>query len=255
MLSKICSVVSGSTGLNLRTAAVACALMYLGSAGAHQVWIEQDAREARLYFGEFGDNLRETSPGLLDKFIQPVAQKVSARGNTPLTVGKSTNGFPISGRASKGESLIAEEPGYPVSERKDGDKVTRSIYVPAARLVTDLSKQAPALTLDLVPTGELLKGAVEVQAFYKGQPLPKAKVVVVTSAGWSQEHRTDEQGKLTAKLPWKGTYVLELTHNDNSGGERNTEKYNRASYVTSLTLAQPAGINALPASPPATPNK
>ncbi len=255
MFAKICSAVTGNTGLNFRAAAIACALMSLGTAGAHQVWLEQDGKEAKLYFGEFGENLRETSPGLLDKFIAPVAQKISAAGNAPLNVGKSSNGFPIAGRAAKGESLVAEEPGYPVSERKDGEKITRSIYVPAARLVTDFSKQAPVLTLDLVPTGQLLKGAVEVQAFYKGQPLPKAKIVVVTSAGWSQEHRTDEQGKLTTQLPWEGPYVLELTHNDNTGGERGAEKYNRASYVTSLTLAQPAGIHALPASPPAIPNK
>ncbi|MES2283372.1 MAG: DUF4198 domain-containing protein [Pseudomonadota bacterium] len=242
-------------GLALRSIVAGCTLLSLGTAGAHQAWLEQNAKEATLYFGEFGENLRETSPGLLDKFVQPVAQKISAKGNAPLAVAKSANGFPISGRAAKGESIVAEEPGYPVSERKDGDKVTRSIYVPAARLVTDFSQQAPVLTLDLVPTGQPVKGAVEVQAFYKGQPLPKAKVVIVTSAGWSQEHRTDAQGKLTAALPWKGTYVLELTHNDTTGGERNAEKYHRASYVTSLTLPQTAGLGALPASPPATPNK
>ena len=45
-------------------------------AAAHQIWLEQDARAARLYFGEFGDNLREASPGLLDKFGLPYGGRV-----------------------------------------------------------------------------------------------------------------------------------------------------------------------------------
>lgn len=243
----------------LRTSAALCAALCAGfaftSAQAHQVWLEQDAQGAKLYFGEFGENLREASPGLLDKFVKPTGQKVSARGAEPLQVSKTPNGFALAGRAARGESLIAEENTYPVSERKQGDKVTRSIYVPAARLVTDTAKQEPKLTLDLVPTGTLAAGSVEVQAFYKGKPLPKAKVAVVTASGWAQEHHADDAGKLTVSLPWRGTYVLEMSHSDATAGERGAEKYDRASYVTSLTLEQADGLAALPASPAAAPNK
>jgi uncharacterized GH25 family protein len=222
---------------------------------AHQVWLEQDAQGAKLYFGEFGENLREASPGLLDKFVKPVGQKLSARGAEPLQVNKTANGFALAGRAARGESLVAEEPAYPISERKQGDKLTRSLYVPAARLVTDLAKQDPKLTLDLVPTGQNTQGGAELQAFYKGQPLAKAKVAVVTASGWAQEHHTDEAGKLNVSLPWQGTYVLELSHTDTAGGERGAEKWDRGAYVTSLTLVQGEGLAALPAAPAAPPNK
>ena len=44
-------------------------LASLGTAQAHQVWLENDGGQAQLFFGEFNDNLRETSPGALDKFL------------------------------------------------------------------------------------------------------------------------------------------------------------------------------------------
>lgn len=239
-------------------------MLLLGSAQAHHVWIEQPAvgqktGNATFFFGEFGSNLREASPGLLDKFPQPVAFRLSAKGEQALPVSKTAGGFAIAARAAKGESIVAEEPAYPISERKDGDTTLRSLYHPAARLVVGFSKQDPKLTLDLVPTGNAGKDGVEVQAFYKGQPLPKAKVEVITASGWSQTHYSDEAGKLRVQMPWRGTYVLELSHSDKNPGERaaasGPEKFDRASYVTSLTLMQATGIATLPAPPAAAPNK
>lgn len=225
------------------------------TAQAHHVWLEQDATGATLYFGEYGQNLRETTPGYLDKFVAPAAQRISAAAAQPLTLNKTPKGFVLSGTAAKGESLVAEDGRYPLSERKEGDKLVRSLYVPAARLVNTFDKQAPRLTLDLVPTGNNGPDGVEVQVFYKGQPLSKAKVEVVTPFGWGKELRGDDQGLLKLSLPWKGSYVLEVKHADTSAGERGNEKYDRASYVTSLTVNQPEGLAALPASPAAAPNK
>ena len=243
------------TSLN-RASTALCAALAMGAAQAHHVWIEQDGQGAKLYFGEFGGNLREASPGLLDRFIQPVAQRVTAAGANTADVRKTADGFAIAARAGQGESIVAEEPGYPVSERKEGDKTVRGIYVPAARLVTDFAAQAPRLTLDLVPTGRTSEGGVEFQAFYKGQPLAKAKVEVVNVAGWNQEQMTDEAGKFSVKLLWRGTYVLEMSHRDTAGGQRaNGDKWDRASYVTSLTVVQPDGLPALTPPPAAAPNK
>ncbi|MDW5441943.1 DUF4198 domain-containing protein [Polaromonas sp. SM01] len=226
-----------------------------GAAWSHHVWLEQDANGATLYFGEFGENLRETTPGLLDKFVAPTAQRISASAVQALNVTKTAKGFVLSGGAAKGESLVAEDLRYPISERKDGDQLVRSIYVPAARLVNTFDKQKPQLALDLVPTGIKGKDGVELQVFYKGQPLPRAKVEVVTPLGWGKELRGDDQGRILLSLPWKGSYVLEVKHADNSGGERGAEKYDRASYVTSLTLTQVQGLPALPSAPAAAPNK
>lgn len=233
------------------------ALSLLASAGqAHHVWLEQDAQGAKLYFGEFGGNLREASPGLLDRFIKPVAHRVTAAGAQPLEIRKTADGFALGGRAAAGESIVAEETAWPVGERKDGDKTIRSLYAPAARLVTTLAAQPPQLTLDLVPTGRQDAQGVQFQAFYKGQPLAKAKVEVITPAGWSRAETTDAQGHIAVQLPWSGTYVLEMSHRDATPGQRaDGESWDRASYVTSLTVMQADGLQPLPAPAPATPNR
>lgn len=228
--------------------------LLLGHAQAHHVWIEQDAKEAKLYFGEFGDNLRETSPGLLDRFVRPVAGKISNGALQAVAVSKTSNGFAIASVATKGESLIAQEPAYALRESKDGDKTIRSLYMPAARLVVDSSAQAPQLTLDVVPTGKTDKDQVELQVIFKGKPLPKAKVAFTAASGWMQELRTGDDGKLMVLMPWAGSYVAEVKQADGAG-ERGAEKYDKANYVTSLTMLQAQGLPALPAPPAAAPNK
>ncbi|MDQ7968848.1 MAG: DUF4198 domain-containing protein [Oxalicibacterium faecigallinarum] len=228
------------------------ALMFAGSAQAHQVWLEQNAKSASLYFGEFGENLRETSPGLLDKFVKPSATLIGAKSEQALTLTKGEKSYVLSGRAGKNETIYAEEANYPVIERKEGDKVvSRMIWTPAARLITSNAAVEPKLTLDIVPTGK--QG--EFKVTYKGQPLPKAKVGIIVQSGWGKEAYSDEQGLVDFDTPWAGTYVLEVHHTDKTPGERNGAAYDSASFVTTLSLTQPTGVKALPAPPAATPNK
>ncbi|WPB56825.1 DUF4198 domain-containing protein [Xylophilus sp. GOD-11R] len=241
----------------LAFAAAATAALLAGTAvSAHQIWIEQDAGGARLFFGEYGENLREVSPGLLDKFGKPIARKATAQGvGQPAEVTKAAANFSIPFSAAKGESLIAEDATYPMWDLKGPGQTGRGMYLPAARLVTDLSAQKPLLTLDLVPTGTQTAEGATLQAFFEGKPLAKAKVAVVTASGWAQEHHTDAEGKLTVSLPWNGTYVMELSHNGPAGQRADGQKFEKGSYVTSLTLVRDTGLPALPAPPAAAPNK
>lgn len=234
-------------------AASVCAAALLAAAGAsaHQVWLEQDTQGARLYFGEFGDNLRETSPGRLDKFVRPTARAVDAKGGErEITLARQANAYALAAKAARGESLIAQEATYPPIEKKEGDKVvSRSIWTPAARWVADLQPQQPKLTLDLVPTGQGGGFAV----FYKGQPLADAKVEVVAQSGWSRALRAGKDGRFSVELPWQGLYALEVRHTDKAGAERDGQKFDAASYVTTLTVVLDKGLPALPPPPPAAP--
>lgn len=240
-----------------KTISLAAALIALsGAAHAHQIWIEQPAGQpASIRFGEFGENLREVSPGLLDKFVAPTATLISASGEKTANVTKTGNGFQVPFTLGERDTLVAEDAKYPLHTGKRGDKEFTNRYYPAARWVSDFSAQQPKLTLDLVPAGQ--PGAFK--AYYQGKPLPKAKVELVTQSGWAKEGRTDEQGLITFDMPWKGMYVAELSHSDPSGGERQgvngVEKYTAASYVTSVTYVKRDGIEPLPAGPAATPNK
>jgi hypothetical protein len=228
------------------------AALAAGSAAAHHVWIEQDDKGARLFFGEFNDNLREASPGLLDRFVQPTATHISGTGTTPLRVEKSANAYVLSGKAvTPGDSIVAEEARYPIMERKSGEQVIRTVWTPAARYITDFTARPPTLTLDIVPDGE--PGGFKL--FYKGQPLPKAKVEVIALSGWARQMTTDAQGAFTLTLPWKGLYAIEVRHTDRTPGERDGHKFDVASFVTTLTFIHASGLESPPAPPAAPPNK
>lgn len=240
----------------LTFAALTALATLTGTAQAHQIWIEQPAgQNAVIRFGEFGENLREASPGLLDKFGAPTGTLSSAQGEKTAPAAKTATGFALPFKAGAGEALVAEDAHYPLfTLKRDGQEVT-NWYRPAARLATDFSKQKPQLTLDLVPAGK----PGEFQLFFQGKPLPKAKVSFVTQSGWAKEAHTDAQGLVTFDMPWKGVYVAEVTHTDKTPGERTgakgAERYEGVRYVTTTTVMQANGIEPLPAGPAATPNK
>ncbi|MBX3665002.1 MAG: cobalt ABC transporter substrate-binding protein [Burkholderiales bacterium] len=246
--------------MNKTSIATALTLALLGIAGAaqaHQIWLEQPAgrKTAIVRFGEFGENLRETSPGLLDKFGKPVATLLSAKGEQTVDARKAGSGFELPFGAARGDAIIAEDLNYPLYTWKQGDKETINWYRPAARLITGFAEQQPKLTLDLVPTGK----TGEFKLFLKGQPKAKTKVTLVTQSGWAKEGHTDEQGLVKFDMPWSGTYVAEVSVNERSPGERpganGPEKFDGVSYVTTVTYVKSDGMAPIPAGPAATPGK
>ncbi|HEY4170947.1 MAG TPA: DUF4198 domain-containing protein [Reyranella sp.] len=227
----------------------AATLLWAGTASAHHLWLEPDGPGARIYFGEFDENLREASPGLLDRFKPlPEAKAVGASAR-PLKVEKTPNAFTVSGTVSAGDSIVAEQ--SMVSERKQGDKPVRTLGTLAARWVPDFAERAPTLTLDVVPTGK--PGAFKV--VYDGKPLPKAKLELKAESGWQRELRTDEQGVFTADLPWRGTYVIEIEHVDAKAGGEGAGAYDRKRFVTSLSFKAAQGLEGPPAPPLVVPKR
>jgi uncharacterized GH25 family protein len=247
--------------MNLRStlavaALAAATLLAAAPAHAHQIWIEQDARGgARLFFGEFGANLREDSPGLLDKFTALVVRLLSAKGERAVTATRTATAFTLDGRAAAGESLVAEETGYPGWEDKSSGKVVRSVWTPAARFVPDFRAQAAVLTLDVVPTGK----DGEIQVVFRGKPLAGAEVEIVAQSGWQRTIESDAEGRVKVALPWKGPYLIVVHHEDRTAGKRKgpkgDEAYDVASFVTTLSFAVKKGLVAPPAPPAAPPSE
>lgn len=216
------------------------------AAQAHHIWLEQDGKAVKLQFGEFALNQRESTPGLLDKFGAPSARLVGARGERSLKLEKTANGYVVGGAApAPGESIVAQDNAYPSWETDTDGKKLHHIWIPAARLATSFAAQPPTLALDIVPTGV----AGQFKVFYKGQPLPKAKVSAVVPNGWTKEAESDATGAIKFDLPWQGKYVLETHHTDETAGERAGLRYATASYTTSLTVMQPSGLAALATGP------
>lgn len=230
----------------LLAALLACAaLTAANSAHAHQVWLENAGGQARLHFGEFNENLRETSPGRLDQFKGVPLLEQQRPGATAQRVegqlGKDAFVYATTGAPG---TLLAVA-AYPLIDRSKRS-LPAMFWQPSARWVAGLTHAvAPTAPLDLVPTGK----PGELKAIYKGAPLPKAKVQLAAPSGWTREAETGEDGTVRFVTPWKGQYVAEVKHSDKTeGATAQGEKYGEASYVTTLTFVQADGM-ASPALP------
>ena len=234
-----------------RLAAAAVLAVLLGApAEAHHIWILPDADgKLVVHYGEFAENLKEVSPGLLDR-IEVTARLLSPKGETPLEARRGADGISLSGSLGSAECILAEDPRGPVRERKSGEQVTRSIYHPAARFVTDLRARQPVFTLDIVPTSQ----PGRFQVVFRGTPLAKAKVSIMAASGWVREVRADQTGTFEAEFPWKGSYVIQVSHPDPTPGSRGGESFELTNFVTTLSLVQPTGLEPLAPPPAARPS-
>ena len=141
-------------------------------AQAHQIWIEQsEGQNAVVRFGEFGENLREASPGLLDKFAKVTGTLISAKGEQKSDATKTANGFTLPFSAASGDGILAEDANYPLYTWKQQGKDTTNWFYPAARYITGFAAQQPKLALDLVPTGE--EG--QFKLVFKTNPKPRRR--------------------------------------------------------------------------------
>jgi hypothetical protein len=203
-----------------------------GAAAAHSIWVEREGDGARLYFGEFDENLREGSPGLLDR-LKPEAKV--AGSDKALKLDKQATFFAVAGPLAKDDSVIAEN--VAITERR-GDKPTKVLNRLGARTVADF-KELPAVnTLDIVPAGK--PGLFKV--FYQGKPLAKAKAELIAESGWKREFKTDEQGLFEATLPWRGGYVIEVQHADATPGKLGEEAYDSVRCASTLFVRVADGL-------------
>ncbi|GAB2463461.1 hypothetical protein GCM10027082_13880 [Comamonas humi] len=231
----------------MRHTLLAALLLTATTAQAHQVWLENAGGQARLHFGEFNDNLRESSPGALDKFSGvPTLQQRSAAGTQALQGKLGANAFSYATQADA-QTLFASA-GYPLIDRSKRS-LPALLWVPAARWVASAAQavEPNAQALDLVPTGK--PGQFKVT--FRGVPLAKAEVQMAAPSGWTRQAHSDADGTVSFALPWQGQYVAEVKHSDKNAGEAQGQAYGEASYVTTLSFVQADGMAspALPAPP------
>lgn len=165
---------------------------------------------------------------------------IASSGATPLKIEKSPTSFIVTGKHGDGDSIVIEQAR--VNERKQGEKVTRTLARLSARWLPDFGERAPALPLDIVPTGK--PGAIKV--FYKDKPLAKAKLELISELGWKRELRTDENGALTVAIPWKGSYVITVEHLDPTAGTLGSDAYELMRLVSTLSFKVADGDTAPP---------
>ena len=224
----------------------ATALAAATAAQAHQVWLEAADGQARLYYGEFNDNLRETSPGKLDRFgATPTLQASLGAKHTTLEGARTKDAFAytVPGTADTLLTLAT----VPVMDRSQRN-LSPLLWKPAARWIASPQRAVvPTAPLDLVPTGK----PGQFQVYFQGAPLPKAKVQMVAPSGWAREASSAEDGTVNFFLPWKGQYVAEVKHTDKTSGDFNGSKYGEVGYLITLSFVLHEGVAspALPSAP------
>lgn len=220
-MSKLISVVTMLATLSLAP-----------SVHAHFVWLERDGEgPAQAYFGEWIDDIREKTGGLLDRFKAPRA--FLGAGSELLPVKRNDNNLEINAKG-RGDVRFVDSS---VPARKDKEKggATKTIYYAKA----GRAETATKLDLELVPTAP--NGNTFVLLFFAA-PLPKAELTIIGPSKWEKPLVTDEQGRVTLPTPWAGRYVLEVTHFDDKAGGSGNEKFNRTRHISSLSFVQQSGI-------------
>jgi len=185
----------------LAAIALGCAI----PASAHSVWLE-DTPDGKLVlrFGEFGDEL-EKSPGHLDELGLPVAWVISTE-DKPVTmeVKKASDHFLLTAATSHKPAFA--ETDFMVLAAKD--KPGRKPLFYARWHVAGAATNVPLMNFDIVPTGET--GTVKV--FFRGKPLPDAKITFHPPKGEDKELVADKEGVAHFQTTGPGLYLLTCAH-------------------------------------------
>ena len=208
------------------------ALSLITSAHAHFLWLEREGDGAtRAFFGEWIDDIREKTGGLLDRFKAP---RVSIGASKQLLqVKRNENNLEFATEGTGDVRFVDSS----VPPREDNDKggITKTVYYAKhGRLET-----AAKLDLELVPAEAIGKTFVLI---FLGSPLAKAELTIIGPSKWEKPLITDEQGRVTLPTPWAGRYVLEVTHFDDQARSTGEEKFNRTRHISSLSFEQVEGI-------------
>lgn len=223
-------------------------LLISSAAQAHYIWLEPGNASAMLYFGEVDAQLRENSPGKLDKIDVLQAFAYSGKivdGNVKeIAANRKSNHFLIeSGSAST--VLAREESVAVVDLGKHKLGMAKSNYYARMGLASTLGASSP-LALDIAQGNKPNVFIVS----YRGVPLQNAKVEVIAPNTWMQEHHTNAQGIVNINTPWRGLYVVHVLHVDPTPGEFSGKAYDNLRNHLTYTFMRTKGADAGPVQAP-----
>ncbi len=202
------------------------------AAHPHYVWLERDGDgPTRAYFGEWIDDIREKTGGLLDRFKAPRA--FLGKSDDALTIKRKDNYLEIDAKGPGDVRFV--DRSIPPREDKQKGGVTKTIYYAKA----GRSETAAQLDLELVPSAP--NGRTFTLIFH-GVPLAKTEVTLVGPPKWQKPLVTGDKGQVTLPTPWAGRYVVEVTHFDDQPSASGSEKFDRTRHIFSLSFVQEDGI-------------
>lgn len=226
-------------------ATACCAALLVSSvAQAHYLWLESGKTGTSLYYGEVDVQLRERSPGKLDRITGLQALTLKGGEAKAVEIHRTATHLAIS--SGKTPTVLALEESVAVADlTKHNLGMAKSNYY--ARLGQPLASSATSpLALDIVQGSK----ANSFVLLYRGQPLKNAKLEVIAPNTWMQEHQTDAQGTVEINTPWRGQYVLHVLYIDKTAGEFSGKQYDNLRNHLTYTFVKTKGANAGPVQAP-----
>ncbi|WP_112990455.1 DUF4198 domain-containing protein [Herminiimonas fonticola] len=226
-------------------ATACCAALLVSSvAQAHYLWLESGKTDASLYYGEVDVQLREKSPGKLDRISG--LQAFVPNGSDVKSVNVNRTATHLGIASGKASTVLALEESLAVADlTKHNLGMAKSNYY--ARLGQPLASGTTSpLVLDIAQGSK----ANSFVLLYRGQPLKNAKLEVIAPNTWMQEHHTNEQGIVEINTPWRGQYVMHVLHIDKTAGEFAGKPYDNLRNHLTYTFVKSKGANAGPVQPP-----
>ena len=195
---------------------------------AHYIWLEPSAKQMHMYFGEYGEDLREVTGGKLDNIAMPEASVVKGNKLVPITYTREANHLALAD--SDKQPLVIQEVKMQVKDlRKNNIGVVKPMYY--ARFATADNEAASGLDFDIQPLG-----AGKVRVSLHGKPLAKVKLEIIAPNQWMQELQSNDVGEVTVKTPWTGLYVVHVVYVEPVQGEYGGTAYEGIRHVGTLSF-------------------
>lgn len=200
-------------------------------AKAHFLWFEPVDGQARLYFGEYADDVREKTGGRLDTIANPQVRANLAEGKT-ITVEIERKEDHLALKTKEMNRLRATEISMEVKDlTKNKIGIVKPMYY--ARFTNGEAEGISQEGLDIQPLGKN-KARVNLN----GKPLAKTKVFVYAPNRWMQEMKTNDAGEVVVSTPWPGLYVIEVVYLEPVPGNYQGVDYEAVRHVSTLSLIQ-----------------
>lgn len=204
-------------------------------ARAHYLWIESDTpSDARVYFGEIAEGVREKAGGRLDErdAIQGRLERAD-QSASPIALSKKADHFAIGSQEGTGWLLVQDLAGEVKDWTKSDIGIVKPMFYARAAIANKLTPAQPSLALDILPDPTNPK---TLRVYFKQQPLPNAKVLVYAPNQWMQELQADASGDVKISTPWPGRYVLDVIYKERVPGEFQGKQYEAIRHRVTFSL-------------------
>lgn len=190
-------------------------------AQAHEVWVERDgAGPARIYLGEPAD----VQPAGGD----PEFEKLKAPRLVPASTAAQVRKTGYIEVAAPAGDVRAIDDSVFAPWGDDGKKEGVIYYARAGR-----TEAKAVLPLEIAPTAA---HGDRFTLLRDGQPVPAARLTVISPDKWAKPFTTDAQGQVALPLKEKGRYILSATQTEKGDLAVAGQKVATLHHIATLTF-------------------